>query len=379
MQEIKITKANQPIPEGFCLPNMARLNIIVGQNNVGKTKFFEAIEEQFNKSEKVEIVYIRANDVNPSDDQFKESAATSGLVSNVVKLFNNLNIPIKIEDEWGLKEKLGFLVKQTNNNFKQFTSKDEMEIKNDLESTVIKIEPIIQSLFNKFLIKETGVEKDLKINQIGQGYQRMFIASILKSYVDLYKKYGPADEAANKETLILFEEPEIFLHPELKRNINKAIKDIIDVDDKITIIVSTHDPYFLYSNLGNDDIKIYSFKKINNETQKPEEGMTDFGNVADENLHIALFNKVHEKMGGSKKWRLGKSGIEKTSNEMIRILNNEGLVIKKMDLGIGKDVLLPLCIRNVIHHGDTASIDNGDIEKSIKILSEILKNQYQSN
>src|SRR3989304_511731 len=271
MQEIKITKANQPIPEGFCLPNMARLNIIVGQNNVGKTKFFEAIEEQFNKSEKVEIVYIRANDVNPSDDQFKESAATSGLVSNVVKLFNNLNIPIKIEDEWGLKEKLGFLVKQTNNNFKQFTSKDEMEIKNDLESTVIKIEPIIQSLFNKFLIKETGEEKD---------------------------------------------------------------------------------------------------KKINNETQKPEEGMTDFGNVADENLHIALFNKVHEKMGGSKKWRLGKSGIEKTSNEMIRILNNEGLVIKKMDLGIGKDVLLPLCIRNVIHHGDTASIDNGDIEKSIKILSE---------
>jgi len=371
MQEIKIKKANAPIPKDFLLPNMARLNIVVGQNNAGKTKFFEAIEKQFDKSEEVEVVYIRANDVNPSDDQFKESAATSGLISNVVKLFNNLNIPIKVEDEQGLKDKLGFLVKKTNENFKQFTSKEDMGIINDLGSTVVKIEPIIQSLFNKFLIKEAGVEDELKISQIGQGYQRMFVASILKSYVDLYKEYGPAESTSSRETLILFEEPEIFLHPELKRNINRAIKDILEVDEKITIILSTHDPYFLYSNLNSDDIKIYAFEKQGNETQPPKEGVTDFGNVADENLHIALFNKVHDKMTDPKKLRGPK--IIDTSNQMETLLNDTSLVDKRTYEGT--DVLLPIYIRNIIHHGDISSINNGDIEKSIKILSKILEHQ----
>lgn len=373
MQEIKITKKNPPIPKDFTLSNLERLNIIVGRNNVGKTRFFEAIEKQYTGDKELEVVYIRANDVDPSDDQFKETAATSALISNVIKLFSNLNIPIEINNEKEIKNKLQFLIYKTNKNFQEFTRSNDFDLKNDVDSTNIKIEPIIQSLFNKFLVKEVGVKDELKISQIGQGYQRIFVASILKSYVDLYKKYGPKDEAHKKETLILFEEPEIFLHPELKRNINKSIKDILDTDKNITILISTHDPYFLYSNINGDNVKIFSFEKEGGETQKPIEGVVGFGNVADEMLHISLFNKVHDKMTSPKP--LGGPGISQTSFQMESLLSDNNLIYKGKDRKTQISVLLPIYVRNVIHHGDISTLKNGEIEKSIKILSNILENQ----
>ena len=66
------------------------MNVSVGENNVGKTQFFNAVESEYEKE--MDIIYIKANDINPSDNQFKRTATTSELIKRVSKLFNNLNI-----------------------------------------------------------------------------------------------------------------------------------------------------------------------------------------------------------------------------------------------------------------------------------------------
>jgi len=382
IKEIKITKNKfPPIPTDFYLKNMAKMNVIVGENNVGKTQFFNAVESEYEKE--MDIIYIKANDINPSDNQFKRTATTSELIKRVSKLFNNLNIDFDLTQESAIKEKLINLIKKTNENFKKFTSSKNIELLNDLENSNLKIEPIIQGLMNDFVIKELGVEGNLKLDQIGQGYQRIFIAAILKSYVDLYKEIGSKKDI-NKEVLILFEEPELFLHPRLKRELNKALKEISEIDENTTIIITTHDPYFLYSNLNDDNIKVYSFEKKENITELKEDP-EDFGNIADEILHISLFNKVINLMKekGKYKGNLLKK-MSELSEQMKEILNDKKLeeyrdyiYIKDFKKDIKEkytNILLPIYIRNTIHHKDINIFKPKDIEKSIKILSRILEN-----
>ena len=378
METIEIKKKNLPIDKGFKLEGMKKMNIIVGKNSVGKTKFFESIEKEY--GDIFDITFIKAKDINPSENQFKSTASTSDLIKNVSKLFNNLNIKpnLNIKD---IKPKLRSLVEKTNSNFKEFTSNEDISISNNIADN-IKIETVIQSLLDKFEVNEKGIEKPLKPEDIGQGYQRMLVASILKSYTDLVSEIGTKDpEKTDKEVLILFEEPEAFLPPQLKRVLNKVLKDISEIAN-YTVVISTHDPYFLWSNLNDEDIQIYSFVKENGLTVAKKDGASF--EIEDEMLHINLFNKLILEMNKKgKNISLGKD-MEKTSFDMINILNDEKLEItKQYTYKYKKDkkeyteikiVLLPIYVRNIIHHHPVDKITNEEIEQSVNILNVLLKN-----
>lgn len=373
MESLEIKKEYLPIKQNFKLDNMKKMNVIVGKNSVGKTRFFEAVEKEYGK--KLDIVFIRSNDVNPADNQFKSSAATSDLIKRVSKLFNNLNIEAKFTNIDEIKSKLEKLVEKTNNNFQEFISNSNLKISNEIKST-IKIETIIQSLLDKFEVDEDGVPEKLELKNIGQGYQRMLIASILKSYTDILKEVGVKEvEEVDKEILLLFEEPEIFLHPQLKRVLNRVLRTISEIPN-YTVIISTHDPYFLWSNLDDEDIKIYSFIKENNFTEPKEDGISF--EVEDEMLHISLFNKLIKKM---KKKGLGielgsnrnGNSMEDTSKNMEAFLDTSD-VKKKIYKWNGTDynVLLPIYMRNVLHHRGFDEYSDSDLEDSVKILNKIL-------
>ncbi|MCG2695140.1 AAA family ATPase [Candidatus Parcubacteria bacterium] len=374
METIEIKKEYLPIKENFKLDNMKKMNVIVGRNSVGKTRFFEAIEKEYGKT--LDIVFIRSNDVNPADNQFKSSAAASDLIKRVSKLFNNLNIEPELNNIDDIKLKLEKLVEKTNENFQEFISNKNISISNNIKSS-IKIETVVQSLLDKFEIYEVGVEEKLDLKDIGQGYQRMLVASILKSYVDILKEIGTKEATSeDKEVLLLFEEPEIFLHPQLKRTLNKVLKIISEIPN-YTVVISTHDPYFLWSNMNDEDIKIYSFIKNGNFTE-PKEDEVSF-EVEDEILHISLFNKLIKKM---KKKGLGiglgnRSGntMEDTSTNMETFLD-AGDIKKKIYKWNGNDynVLLPIYMRNVLHHRGFDEYDDSDLEDSVKILNKILSN-----
>src|SRR3989344_5415578 len=375
MESIKLKKEYLPLNENFKLENLKKMNIIVGKNNVGKTRFFEAVERDYGKE--IDIIFIRANDVNPADDHFKGTAATSSLIKRVSKLFNNLNIEPELKNIKEIKGSLESLVEKINNNFQDFTNNKELEISNKIGSN-LKIETVIQSLINKFEISEVGVNDLLDLKNIGQGYQRILIASILKSYIDLVKDIGIKDpKKDDRQILLLFEEPEVFLHPQLKRTLNSVLKKISDIPN-YTVIISTHDPYFLWSNKNDDDIKIYSFVKENGLTLVKTDNISF--EIEDEMLHISLFNDLIKKM----KQKGDSIGLGNTTNDtMVDTSKNMEKYIPKGFSSIKKDyiwndntynVVLPIYIRNVLHHRTTDDYSGKELEDSVKILNVILSN-----
>jgi ABC-type lipoprotein export system ATPase subunit len=370
--DLKLKKDNPPVFEGSGLVDLQKLNIIIGKNGSGKTRFLEGLIRDFSKE--YNFIPIKANNVIPSNDAMKTSAASSSLIKDISKLFENLNITPVLKNEPDIKSKVSELIKKTNENFADFTGDKTIKIKNDL-SGGLGIAVVIQAILSDFFIEEDGVEKPYKIDASAQGHQRLFIASILKTYIDLGKKYGFKDSL--KENILFFEEPELFLHPKLKKELNYTLNKIAEDNNQTIVIISTHDPYFVYSNTEKEDVKIFSFVKESGRTNI-KIGHEEQSEIIDELTHILLFNKMFEKMEkkDQEKYNLGPK-MEDTSLRMKEILNDSSLENERnynyKDNGTEYKVLLPIYIRNTLHHKHEP-ISHEDLELSIKIMSKILSN-----
>lgn len=74
----------------------------------------------------------------------------------------------------------------------------------------------------------------------GQGVQRSAVFTILRTYAHLR---GELDEAPARNTIFAIEEPEIYLHPPIKRATYRLLRTISESDDQV--LYSTHDGYFV--------------------------------------------------------------------------------------------------------------------------------------
>ena len=124
-----------------------------------------------------------------------------------------------------------------------------------------------------------GAQEIEKLDDFAQGHQRLLIASILKACADII-----SENVKEKSVVILFEEPEIYMHPKLKARLKDALKKI---SETFQVIISTHDPYFIF---GIEESKLYSLYKENNETKvHPEEKVEG---IVDDLLHINLYAEM---------------------------------------------------------------------------------------
>ncbi len=94
------------------------------------------------------------------------------------------------------------------------------------------------------------------INSKGHGLQRLCILSLLRTYNDLKKITNKGDD---RNMILGIEEPEIYLHPPIKRATYKLLRSLSKKDDQI--IYSTHDSYFVDVE-HFDEIRL--FKKVKN-------------------------------------------------------------------------------------------------------------------
>ncbi|MDQ5987392.1 MAG: hypothetical protein CSYNP_03132 [Syntrophus sp. SKADARSKE-3] len=99
----------------------------------------------------------------------------------------------------------------------------------------------------------------------GNGLQRLCILSLLRTYNDIKKRMDNAD----RNVIIAIEEPEIYLHPPVKRATYKLLRSLSEKTDQI--IYSTHDGYFV-SVEHFDEIRI--FRKTR--TDKPKTIVYEF-------------------------------------------------------------------------------------------------------
>jgi predicted ATP-dependent endonuclease of OLD family len=155
-----------------------------------------------------------------------------------------------------------------NEKFKIEASKDGISIQNfiddvnkeirdwdvsfGVEINEIKPEEIIKNLVNHYL-EEKHLQERLDISSFGQGLQRHLIYTLIK----LSAKYKEIPVKKEKKefspdfTLILFEEPEAFLHPAQQEILNLSLGEIASAENQ-QVLISTHSSHFVSKN--TDDI-----------------------------------------------------------------------------------------------------------------------------
>jgi predicted ATP-dependent endonuclease of OLD family len=120
---------------------------------------------------------------------------------------------------------------------------------------------IVKSLFSYYLI-DKGLNKDIDVNSLGQGLQRHLIYTLIKLSSEYVEKDGGGKTDFSPDfTLLLFEEPEAFLHPSQQVQLNISLNKLANGEGQ-QVLISTHSPTFVSKNI--DGLRsLLSVKKHN--------------------------------------------------------------------------------------------------------------------
>ncbi|MBW4257863.1 AAA family ATPase [Methanobacterium sp. YSL] len=253
-------------------------NIYAYENNVlSKNLFYGA--KNISKAKLGKAIYIP--DVFKVDDTLKLSGPSplreiiKFVMGKVIKSspsFENLNESFEnFNNEFGDEySKDGFslneLTKDINENLK------EWEIEFNLDINPIKLDNIIKNLVKHDII-DKNLNESISVNNFGQGLQRHLIYTFLRlssSYSE--KKILGKKDFSPEFTLILFEEPEAFLHPQQQESLNSSL-EILSKEDEQQIIISTHSSTFISKNIEEITslIKLKKHAGITNTCQVSEQ------------------------------------------------------------------------------------------------------------
>ena len=346
LESIEIDKEIKPIPKGLLIPNLKKLNLIIGENGVGKTKLFKYIQEKYCKCEEYNIIFIPANEVSLTD--FAKNTDSSNLVKSLADLIKEVDIN---------GEEISKYIKMANKDIGKFC-----QISLDIdESGKLKKQWYVRTILSSLEVSEDQTTK-FKIKDLAQGHQKLVILSLLKCF-------GTSND---KENVLLIEEPETFLHPKLKGKVNDYLKDLAKIG--FQVFVSTHDPFFIFSNYNNqnrDGVSIISLEKDGGESKLSEDDK--IASIVDELLHIVIYAQMEQanKLGELESFNRKYWNSDDTNHN-------------------DKEYSLPKYIRNQIHHKENPSTkglvnhenecnpnkDNfytmEELEESIKMMREEL-------
>ncbi|OAQ19972.1 AAA family ATPase [Thermosulfurimonas dismutans] len=163
----------------------------------------------------------------------------------------------------------------------------EWNVKFGLDINPIRIDDIIAKLVSHYIEDSQLDDQRLSIDSFGQGLQRHLIYTLIK----LSTKYTDTPKTAKKDfspdfTLILFEEPEAFLHPSQQEKLNISLAKLAE-DESQQILITTHSPMFVSKNISN----ISSLIKVNRdkETKTFQIKKEEIDSLYDENTSMFQF------------------------------------------------------------------------------------------
>ncbi|MFA4975263.1 MAG: AAA family ATPase [Candidatus Paceibacterota bacterium] len=253
IKNLKITikkRKDSSLTEDIGELELGLFTIFAGENNAGKTNLIKVIIEELEK-DNINVINIPAERVLP-DVEIK-----TGAEGDPFRLAIRELLEVDFKDEY-ITSAVKDIDKLLPLEFSKFSvEKTELLAKTKI-NTITNDDYIkaIKDVYAKKLIdslttKDCYSNKEgIKLSEVGQGTQRLIIASLLK-----YLGSKKGEKFSNKLTYIVFEEPEIYLHPKLKETLFNSLIDLVEnSNEKIKVIITTHDPYFI--DLGKD-FKIY--------------------------------------------------------------------------------------------------------------------------
>lgn len=217
---------------------LGNYTILAGENDSGKTNLIRAIKDHEDLKTYKQI-FIPAEHIQPQDEELKSSAITtsfSKLLKTILGPIFIKNILKELVDKFNDSEDKKNFIYDVNRFLEDIgvrKTKFDVKIAEDEfnENLIIKI----TKAFAKDLYETDVNEVDL--DRIGMGTQRLIVAALIRYYEE--KKIGK-----DEEVLIIFEEPEVYLHPKWKKGLYDSLLKLSE-RKKTKVIITTHDPYFI--------------------------------------------------------------------------------------------------------------------------------------
>ncbi len=188
-----------------------------------------------------------------------------------------------------------------NKEFRKEASKEGVSLKNLIEDInreikdwnatcgidINQIEPqeIIKNLVSLYL-KDSNLKDKMDISNFGQGFQRHVIYTLIKlspKYKDIPVRTGKK-EFSPDFTLVLFEEPEAFLHPAQQEVLNASLKELSS-ENSVQVLISTHSSHFTSKNIY-DIQSILKLTKSGAETKIYQLDKSTFQSILEENEEL---------------------------------------------------------------------------------------------
>ena len=155
------------------------------------------------------------------------------------------SIRLKNPDELSIEELQKLINYKTKNSSEEITRRiTESFQKNYQEGFKVNIKATSNvdksfSLITKIYDPNLGTE--IELSNVGAGVRSIYILSLLQSYQQLNANH----------TILLFEEPELYLHPELQKEMAKTLSQI---SNNSQVLFTTHSPIMLRE-FSNDEIR----------------------------------------------------------------------------------------------------------------------------
>ena len=217
---------------------LGNYTILAGENNSGKTNLIRAIKDHEDlKTYKKN--FVPAEHIQPQNEETKSSAGTTDFfkfLRSILEPIFSKNILKELVDKFNDsedKKNFVYIVNRFLEDIGVEKTKFDVKIAEDVfnENLIIKI----IKAFVKDLYKTDVGEVDFE--NIGMGTQRLIVTALIRYYEE--KKIGK-----DEEVLIIFEEPEVYLHPKWKKGLYDSLLKLSE-REKTKVLITTHDPYFI--------------------------------------------------------------------------------------------------------------------------------------
>ncbi|MDO8466948.1 MAG: AAA family ATPase [bacterium] len=229
---------------------LGNYTILAGENNSGKTSLVKAIMDHEAMGE-YEPIFIPAENTQPQNEETKTSATTTDFFKLLKLILGPIfdksmlkDLANKFETSKAKKEFVGG-VNRILNDFGLEKKEFDLKISEDSfkEDLIIKlIKAFVKDLY-KTKVGEVDFEK------IGMGAQRLIVAALIRYYAE-------REIREEEKILIVFEEPEAYLHPKWKKSLYGALFKLSQRPGA-KVLITTHDPYFIELGKGQAIYQIY--------------------------------------------------------------------------------------------------------------------------
>ena len=258
------------------------------QNTISDEHFYGAKNVQQGKLG--EIIYIPA--VSKLDEHTKLTgpSALRELLNDIVKKLVKSSVAFKNLTGQFETFTAEFKTEETDDNKSLSGLETEInayiqdwEVEFELDISPVTEVDIIKNLVS-YKIIDSALDERFEAGQFGQGFQRHLIFTLIQMSAKYQTTAHPSDkkEFSPNMTLLLFEEPEAFLHPTQQSILCRSLKGIATQEGN-QVLLSSHSPHFVSHN--SDDIP--SIIRLCN-----HKGKTVIGQIKYEDLNLIFTSNL---------------------------------------------------------------------------------------